>query len=306
MIFRWCIGFLLALSWQLSAEEMPLERLGWKNVTIQYHADDAEAAQTVADTIEQAVAEFGVELPLGAAPVEIRLATSMEEFARLAGPLGLAHVGGVAHSSEGRILLKSPRLRSITEDFAGTVRHELVHILLYRNADTRRLPRWLNEGTAMMLANEYRWESNFHVARLVLTNSLQKPDRLDGAFALPGHEMAFGNAYAQGLSMTRWLRNHLGEENFWAVIRGTREFPFDEALKHFGGLESAAFWRGYRNSLWLVTLVGTLAGGSLFGPAAVLVVIGYWRLRRKNRKILRRWAAEEGIEGSEQHPWPPY
>ena len=34
---------------------------------------------------------------------------------------------------------------------------------------------------------------------------------LDFAFLAPGDEMEFGDAYAQALSMTRYLRNRIGE-----------------------------------------------------------------------------------------------
>lgn len=303
---RWLCMALLLVAWPLFAQETALEVRSWENIFVHFHEDDLDSAERVLSVTRGAAEEFAPILPLGEAPVHLRLVTSEEEFARLAGSLGRSNVSGVAQSDRGLIILKSPRLRSVTDDFNGTVRHELVHILLFRNADTRKLPRWLNEGTAMMLANEYRWQSMLHVARMVLSNSLEPIGQLDRAFGAPGHEIAFGNAYAQGLSMTQHLRDTIGEASFWEVVRGTREMSFPESLEHHGGLSYDEFWKSYKNSLWMITLVGTLVSGSLFGPAAVLLVIGYVRLRRKNRRKIREWEAEEREEASNSYVWPPY
>ena len=42
-----------------------------------------------------------------------------------------------------------------------------------------------------------------------------------------------------------------------------------------------------------IALIGALTSGSLLGPASVLVIIAWWRIRRRNGRRLRAMAEEE-------------
>ncbi len=259
-----------------------------------HHPKDATCAQRSLDVLTAALAEFGGRLPAGEDAIEVRIAHTMTEFLQQAGHFSMLAVAGVARPEESVIVVKAPHLRKLNEDYAGTLRHELVHILLYRNTETHRnLPRWLNEGIAMMLANEHRWNSMFRVARMFFQNRIIDYQNLDNAFLAPGNEMAFGDAYAQALSMTRYLYDSLGEERFWEVIRGCRSHSFSRALLLYGGVELTDYWNLYHHSLWRIALIAMLSSGTLFTPGALLLILAYWRKRRSNKRILQRWALEE-------------
>jgi hypothetical protein len=202
-------------------------------------------------------------------------------------------VSGLARPHQGLIIVKAPRLRGVREDFRGTLRHELVHILLARNVNTAFLPKWLNEGLCMMLANEHYWNSLFTIARMYVQRRIIPYRDLDLSFAMPGDEREFGDAYAQALSMTRFLRDRLGEERFWQVVLATRELTFMEAMKTHAGMNVAAFWDAYRASLWKIAVIGTVGSGSLFFIPAFLLILAVIRKKFTNRKILRRWEQEE-------------
>jgi hypothetical protein len=261
-----------------------------------HQANDAVAAHQTLEVLEHAAHEFGPRLPVGDAPVRVIIAHTLEEFLRHARSFSQVTVSGIAKSPEGLIVVKAPRLRRLGDDYAGTLRHELVHVLLHRNTNADALPRWLNEGLAMSLANEYYWASALQIAKMFLDNRLLEYRLLDHAFLAPGNEMEFGDAYAQALSMTRYLRDKLGEDRFWAVVLGVRELSFPDALRQHGGITPQEFWQGYRRSLWLVALLGTMATGSFFTPAAFLLIAAYFRKRGSNRRTLRRWAREETEE----------
>ncbi len=117
---------------------------------------------------------------------------------------------------------------------------------------------------------------------------------LELSFTAPGTEQAFGDAYAQGLSMTRYLRDQLGEARFWDLIRDTAEMSFADALAKHTGMTVLEFWNAYRGSLWKIAIIGTIGSGSVFSVGAVLLVLAV--LRKwffTNRRILRRWAEED-------------
>jgi len=279
---------------------LPLLSLGAHADTFQrgifhltFNPSDRQVAEQSLAALEEATAEFATRLPAGDQPIHVLIAHTITEFIQHAGRFSHVNVSGVARSSQGRIILQAPRLRKLGGDYRGTVRHELVHILLHRNTDTGSLPRWLNEGIAMSLANEHRWNSTLTVAQMFLRRHIIEFRDLDRAFLAPGDEMEFGDAYAQALSMTRYLRDRLGEDAFWAVVLGCRNESFGDALRRHAGFSPRDLWQGYRRSLWLIALIGALTSGSVFTPAAFLLLIAYWRKRRGNQRILRRWAREE-------------
>lgn len=269
------------------------ETLSGDGVTVHFDPADAAVAQRSLDYLREAVVEFESSLPLGDAPVTVYVAHTMAEFHARAGSLGSLDVSGIARPYRGEIVVKAPHLRMTGGDYRGTLRHELLHILLFRNSNTDVMPRWFNEGLCMMLANEYRWTSTLTVAKMFVQNRIISYRLLDRAFRAPESGMQFGDAYAQGLSMTRYLRDQVGEEAFWALIYGLREDGFADALARHTNLTVTALWQGYSRSLWRVAIIGTLSSGSLFGPAAILVIVAWFSKRRKNQRILDRWAREE-------------
>jgi len=264
--------------------------------TVYHAAEDGALAERIGAWLTRTTTELNPILPAGTSPVTVVLTPDINVFMFFARNWRAGQVVGLASPDQGQIVLMSPRNRPAGDDIRATVIHELVHVLLARNTREEYLPRWLNEGIAMLTAGEYLIASPVTVGRMFLENRLIPYHELDFAFLNPGEEMVFNDAYAQALSMTRFLRRKLGEEHFWQVVRQTRDMPFADALQRYGGMSVLEFWDAYRRSLWVVALVGLLASGSLFGPVALLSLVAWWRIRRRNRQVLERWEAEEQAE----------
>ena len=273
-----------------AASEQRLERGGF---VIDYTAGQERVAAHTLEVLEQAVREFAPMLPPGDRPVYVKIIATADEFEKYAARFHGLDVSGLARPGEDLIVVKAPRLRMPGSDYPGTLRHELVHLLLYRNVNPAYLPQWLNEGIAMSLANEFRWQSMFSVARMFIQNRIIPYHKLDRAFFAPSGQQEFGDAYAQALSMTRFLRDSLGEERFWRVVRALRDMPFHDALRSEGAMTSQAFWDAYQRSLWKYAAFATMASGFFFQPAAILLIIAYLRRRRIAQGIYRRWEEEE-------------
>lgn len=268
-----------------------------------YDAEDREIAERTLTWLENARAEFSGGLPLGEEPVRVRIASSMNEFLGLSGSYAHVGVSGVTRASENHIALKSPRLRGIEEDYRGTVRHELVHVLLHRNTDTRNLPRWLNEGICMMMANELRWGSTLQVAQMHLSGQLMPPEQLERTFAMPGSDHQFGNAYAQALSMTRHLHDAIGDERFWSLVAAMETDSFGTAMLEHAGMPVGQFWDSYLDSLWGLTIISVFRTGSFWGGIGVLCVVAFLIRRWRNRAIIRRWEREEESDAAADEPF---
>lgn len=260
---------------------------------IYYRPDSLPEAEEVRDVLSAAITDFAPRLPLGEEPVHVVIAQTAADFAAFAPDYSHLGVEGVAHSRVGWIIVKSRALHQPTSSFPGTLRHELVHVLLARNTAPGYLPRWLNEGIAMMLAGELHWSAPIRITRMQATGDIIKYAHLDFAFA-SGDAREVHNAYAQALNMTEFLRDEIGEGPFWALVQSLEHQPFDDAMHEYAAMGPRQLWEAWRDSLWAVALVVSLMSGfTAFQLMAVLVIYAYWRKRRQARIKLAQWEEEE-------------
>lgn len=265
---------------------------------IEYSADDRELAERSARVLHDGLEGLRAKLPPGDEAITVVICHTVHEFAGYAGPFMPGKVTGVAQSARGLIAVKAPYLavRGAAE-YEPTLRHELVHVLLSRNGLTVNMPRWLNEGLAMTLGREHGWNASLRVAQMYLEGQILTPRQMHVAFATSGAEMEFGDAYAQSLSLTRYLQKQLGDEAFWALITSLDEQTFSDGLRERGIDGIQALWAEWQRSLWLLAIVfSVISGFSLFQGAAILTVWSYIRRRRKGQAKMQEWEREEAIE----------
>lgn len=255
--------------------------------------------------LEESLHTYADRLPAGDAPILIFICGTHGEFARYAGSLSQLSVTGVALPDSGVIAVKTPDIAGGGSDYTGTLRHELIHVLLARNSGSGNLPRWLNEGIAMMVSGEHRIGSSVHVGQMYVQGRLIPYKELFFVFLEPGKELEFGDAYAQALSMTRYLHDQLGEDVFWRVVYATRSGTFGEALRAEAGISPTEFYDAWVRSLWRVALVFSLVSGfSVFQLMAILTIVAYLRKRRAGQRTLRAWEEEEDDDDvPERTPW---
>ncbi|MGC9052883.1 MAG: peptidase MA family metallohydrolase [Candidatus Hydrogenedens sp.] len=304
------IFYLLTLfiySGDSSDTQNSFQQLESKYAIIYYVDTERTEAEKVQRVIESAWIEFNHYLPISNnKPVQVWIVHTPEDFSKLSSGRSSFLYGGIARPGSGIIVVKSPRLRSWGEDFVGTLRHELVHIFLNRAGLDERIPLWFNEGLAMFLANEYYWSAGIRMSHIVLTNRLIDYKDLDRELMLTTSPDRTSNAYIQSLSMLQYLYNKLGEKKFWDMVRGCKNKRFVQSLEQIGGLSFDNFWHGYRRSLWIVTLMGALATGSIFTPIAIMAIFVFLWIWRRNRKKMKAWEEEEEEEerlGIRTIPW---
>ena len=261
---------------------------------IEYAPADEPLARSSLETLEESLDQFSKRLPSGNSAIHVTICHTVADFTRLAGGYARAPVGGIAKSHMGVIVVKAPGLLPPGQDYRGMLRHELIHVLLARNTDAANVPRWFDEGLAMVVSKELRWESGMRIARMYAQGRLIPYWDLDMAFAPLGDEGKFDAAYAQALSMTRYLADQLGEDRFWELVHALRTTPFEDALATYAGLTPRGLYDAWARSLWKVALlVSIVSGFSAFQLMAILVVVAYLRKRRRGRQILRQWEEED-------------
>ncbi len=296
----------LLYSGNLPANQDTFQQLKTEHAIIFYMQAEKKEAELSGKVIESAWTEYLQHLPItNTEPVQVWIVRTSEDFVSMSYGRSPFLFSGVARPGSGIIIIKAPRLRTWGEDFAGTLRHELVHVFLSRAGLEDQLPLWFNEGLAMFLANEYYWSAGLRMSQIVLTYRLIEYRNLDRELMLTTTPDTTSSAYIQSLSMIQYLWKQLGEEKFWKMVNNCKEKSFVESLREVGGMSLDEFWNGYRRSLWIVTLIGTLTTGSIFTPIAVLAVIVFLWVWRRNRRKLKAWEEEE--EEDEQlgiHPIP--
>lgn len=279
--------------------------------TIQHAESDAAIARESTNVLQDALEEFPPELAAGNEPVQVVIASTFTEFRHLAGAYGKAQVSGVAQGERGLIVVKAPYLMPPEADYPAVLRHELAHVLMARNTNPNYVPRWFDEGVAMLASRELRWTTSFSLARMYLGNGVIPYREINFAFAPMGDEVAFGDAYAQAYSMTQYLQEKIGEETFWQLVHELKYQDFDKALKNVTGLTPGAFYDGWKSTLWKFALVAALVSGfGLFQLMALLVLIAYWIKHRRGQNIVREWAEEDATDHEPDDieydsPWTP-
>jgi hypothetical protein len=208
-------------------------------------------------------------------------------------------VKGVANPPRGEIAISLHAPDGSISDFENTLRHELVHVALYRAAGDRPLPRWFHEGVAESLTEEVSLARSESLAQAVFGRGVPQLERLDASFSADKRQVEV--AYAAARDFVTFLRYYDDDESH--MFRRL----FSE-LRNDHGFE-ASFIRAYDRSLgeldeeWRSGLLGRfmwyplMASGTLpfllFAPIGTLAWI---RKRREFRVGLARMAAEEEAE----------
>ena len=208
-------------------------------------------------------------------------------------------VSGVAHPPSGEIAISMHDPDGSRSDLDTLLRHELVHVALFRATAGAELPRWFHEGVAESYANEISLMRAESLAGAVFGGGVPDVYKLEAAFH--GDARQAGVAYAAARDFTTWLRYHDAEQS-----------QFRQLLSrlHNGRSFELAFTEAYGKPLseldaeWHAGLLGRfvwfplIGSGSLpfllLGPAVVLAWI------RRRRQLAVAWARLDAQDAAEQ------
>lgn len=282
-----CIAFILACAFAQSAE------LRADPFVIHYESAPREVAEETLALLRTASAQHTARLPLGEQPLHVYVAHTAAEFNHWSPALPAQRIQGFARSREGIIVIRGPALLGPRASYPGILRHELLHVLIARNTGEDNVPRWLNEGLAMLLSDEGRWSNSLQLANLYRQNRIVGYDTLPYIFEAPGNETQFGDAYVQSLAMTTYLRERLGEDSFWALINDLKTVRFDQALRARAGMTPHDFYDAWHETLWDWSgIVSILTGVSFFQLIILIALFAWWRKRRRGQRLMNQWDEE--------------
>jgi hypothetical protein len=233
-----------------------------------------------------------------------------------------SYASGVAFPAEGLILMSFSAPRSFERpNMRKLLVHELTHVALHRaiagpeagapgtaEVVERRIPRWLSEGVAIHEAGENTIERIRVLWEAALGGRLVRLDQLDSRFS--SEHGTVDLAYAQSADIVSYILDGEGDEIRFRVLIGQLRSgtDFEQAFSKAYGFSLNDLERAWRERIsrrfgrWPSLLVGLSA---LWAFGAVLLFVGYVRVRRRHRRTLDRWAVEEEALVAAPAPAPP-
>ncbi len=264
--------------------------------------DGQKAAAYLAQNADTILETMAGDLGLQAgAVIEVYVVPEFEEFYRARPDARRlpSWAAGAAYPEKNLIVL----LLNRGSDLDKTFLHETHHMLLgqaFRGSE--RVPRWLDEGLAMIWADEWSLSRLNTMTMAVLSGKLMPMDELAEHF--PSDLRSAETAYCQSFYFIAFLKGEFGDTAFQRF--------FLEYIKHkdFTGALHLAYqmdwpeleklWLKYTalHFSWIPLITST---STLWFLAALLFIAGYIRKKHKARQILLAWQQEESCSPDTRH-----
>jgi hypothetical protein len=229
-------------------------------------------------------------------PLTIYVAESEEDFKSRLGPDFPDWGIGVAVSSQNLIILKSPAKFRYGRPFSEVLEHELAHIFLDKKSSGAILPRWIEEGFAMLQSKEWQIGQDILVVRAVFTNSIVPLSQIENLNQFSDSKALL--SYTESYLALSYFLDEYGKENFFKLLD---DLASGESLDLAFIKTTGSSYLGFQNEFssfikkrynWLAFLGDT---GLLWVGLAILLVFLYLMKRYYNRKTLKRWEYEDRI-----------
>jgi hypothetical protein len=224
-------------------------------------------------------------------PIRVILAEEGSPLAQSAPPW----VSGFADPNAGVVVLMPARAPSFPDSsLEDLLRHEVAHVLIGRAAGGRPVPRWFQEGLAMIAGQSWGLADRSQLTIALFADRRISLTELDSRFA--ADQGTVQRAYAVAGAFVRDLVQSHGRGVTGAILSGVAEgLPFDEAFQRAAGVSLSAaaesFWE--RQTFWYRWV--PLLTSSVF-LWILITLLALWAIRsRRTRDAAQRriWDEEE-------------
>lgn len=224
-------------------------------------------------------------------PIRVELAPEGSPAARRAPSWAVAYaVGGAS-----LVVLIPSRVPGYPDDSIESVLiHEVAHVLIARAAGHRDVPRWLNEGLAIHLAREWRFEDQARVTYATVRRDGVSLDEIERRFQAGRHSA--GSAYALSAAFVRFLFDRHGPfvaARLFGHLRGGASFEtaFARATGSTLPLEERRFWQHL--DLWNRWVPFLTSSATLWMLITALALWAFRRRRARDAEQLAAWEDED-------------
>lgn len=224
-------------------------------------------------------------------PIRVILASESSEAARNSE----SWIAGYAYGALSTIVLFPERTPSYPDSsLEELLRHEIAHVLISRLAGHQAIPRWFNEGMAMIAGGSWSLGDRSRVSIAMIGDRRVSLAQLDRNFQRGRRAAAY--SYAISEAFARNLMRRHGQEvggDIFSLV--ALRIPFEEAFRRVTGesLESAEneFWR--KQFFWYRWVPIITSSATLWLAITVLALVAIRRRRQKDAALQRMWDEEE-------------
>ncbi len=224
-------------------------------------------------------------------PIRVVLAPEGSAEARRAPSWAVAYAVGGA----GLVVLIPSRVPGYPDQSVETVLlHEIAHVLIARAARHRTIPRWFNEGLAILAAREWGFEDRARVTVATVRRDGVALAEIERRFQAGTHSAA--SAYALSAAFVRFLFDRHGPfmaARIFDHLRQGRSFEtaFQRATGTTLALEERRFWRHL--DIWSKWVPLLTSSATLWMLITGLALLAFKRRRVRDAERLQSWDEEE-------------
>lgn len=233
--------------------------------------------------------------------------TYVTHSGRIADATGVPHwAAGVARPSSGEIVIAQHNPDGSLAELDDLLRHEMAHVALHRAVDGAPLPQWFHEGVAESFASRIDFARHQSLAKAVFSAEVPTMHQLEGSFRMEDQEVAA--AYASSRDFVNFLRDRDldGSQLRQLLLKLQQGQAFSAAFTSTYGKTVEELESEWRSGLWgrlrWTALVDT--GGLPWLFLVPLLMMAWWRQRKKLRAAWARIDQEEQTSIPFQHPLP--
>jgi len=232
--------------------------------------------------------EFG-EMPIPDT-ITVLVAHRREQFDSVVGGHFPDWGAGCALPTKQTVVILNPHLFPMQIRLVEVLRHELAHIYLHQLVGGVRIPRWMDEGFAMLVGHQWVYGDDWLVARAVFSRETLPLAHIEGLNRY--REGKARLSYAQSYLAMKYLLETYGWESFLFFLRETRESnDWNVAFMKAIGLDYAGFQAEFTTYLgekynWASLFSDTVLMWILL---VLLLVVLYLFKRRRAKKIVDQW-----------------
>lgn len=233
-------------------------------------------------------------------PIRVRLVTEASEEASLPPRWAVAYAIGNASLV---VLIPSRVPGYPDKDLETVLYHEVAHVLVARAAGRRPVPRWFNEGVAMVAARDSGpggWDLGDQGRLLWATirRDGSQIAKLDRRFAEGPHGAA--RAYSLSAAFVRYLQDRFGPRTIARILEQQRQGrSFETAFRQATGaslyLVEEDFWQDLDMShKWIPFLTSS---ATLWMIVTALALWAFRRRRQRDAELLAEWDERDSWQG---------
>ncbi|HEB02235.1 MAG TPA: hypothetical protein ENI12_03280 [Nitrospirae bacterium] len=248
-----------------------------------YHPQGfGQDAANVIGVLDESVLEIKQELGYGLDYIPaIVLMTDKSAFEQA---IMSRHISAYAISEKGIIVMDYTRVLVKPFTLKGTIKHELVHLVLGNNLKTQ-IPKWLNEGVAQLVAGgpaEIVLSRNTSMlSGAVLSGRMIPLESIKNSFPRPRRGMVL--AYEESLSFIRFIESEFGKGTIRSILGEIESgATAPSAIKSITGEPLAELERRWMEDLYLkatwLSYISNHFYELLFILAALLTMYGFLRV----------------------------